>query len=502
MSGVQVLNIPGTVKEIKNMAFAGSDLQEIHINSGVEKIYDSAFLACENLKQIVIPSTVTYLGYYSVGFIYQIDFESISYILDDLGISHGTINASNCEYYLENTGYTIDQFMYCAPASSFIVYGHSESIAERYANMSELQFASSNCDSSRVYSAYAVSNGIRLDWNISADATGYKILHKNELGDWEKIATLSGKNNLYYVDTEPYEDFLNEYTVVAYNDKGDAVFDETGVSCQYVKAPKFTGISIKNTTGGLFLSWNYSGMADKVQVYRKTSTGDWTSIYVSSTNLESFTDKSVKYGTRYYYKVKLIRNGATQAPEKEINYTSVQAPTKVTLTNTVAGINIKWNKCAGATKYYVYRKKKGDKSWTRLAVLNSSALSYKDETAKSGTDYIYTVRANNGSHRSAYLTSGRKIKFLSTPGKGGIKSTKNGVQVKYTRSVGATGYYIYRKEGTSGWKRIATVKGNKVLSYTDKSAKKGQTYKYTVRAYNGSYKSSYYDSGQKIKDKY
>ncbi|MBO5857315.1 MAG: fibronectin type III domain-containing protein, partial [Clostridia bacterium] len=61
-------------------------------------------------------------------------------------------------------------------------------------------------------------------------------------------------------------------------------------------------------------------------------------------------------------------------------------------------------------------------------------------------------------------------------------------------------YKIYRSEYNaktkkwSGWKSIKTAKLTS-KSYTDKSAKKGVKYKYTVRAVNGDYKSTYKASG-------
>ncbi len=502
MSPVDELIIPSNITEIKNMAFAGSALQNLHIDSGLQKIYDSAFLACDNLEELYLPSTINYLGYYSVGFVYELDYEGLEYTLN---LTPGSLNKNNIEYYqndLYNLGYTLDQFIYCAPDSGFTLFGYDSAVSQSYALMSGINFGEIVCDNARAYSAHNTEKGVLIKWIKSNNADGYKIMRQTELGKYEQIAIVNDNNTLNFTDTNPHEYFTNVYSVIAFNLNGDSNYDKNEVACDYVKSPVFSKISISNATNGIKLSWQYTGITDRVYIYRKDSSGNWIKIASSDENLNSYTDKSVKYGTKYTYKVQLVRDGAFSSPTTEASYTYIQAPANVKLKNTVGGVYITWNKCSGAKKYYVYRKKKGDKSWTRLAALESSTLSYKDASSKSGTQYIYTVRANNGSDRSAYLTSGKTILFLSTPKKGGIKSTRSGIQVKYTRSVGATGYYIYRKIGSSGWKRIATVKGNNVLSYTDKSAQKGKTYKYTVRAYKGSYKSSYYSSGQKIKDIY
>ena len=81
-----------------------------------------------------------------------------------------------------------------------------------------------------------------------------------------------------------------------------------------------------------------------------------------------------------------------------------------------------------------------------------------------------------------------------------VKAVSNGVNVKWTQSSGATGYTVYRMEYNaktkkwSSWKNMGTTKKT-AKSWTDKSAKKGVYYKYTVRAVKGDYKSTYKASG-------
>ncbi len=509
MSGVREIIIPSNILEIKNMAFSGSSLQKIHIDSGLQSIYNSAFLKCEKLTEVALPSTVTFLGYYSLGYTYKLDTDGVASVLDELGISHSPITEYNCETYLSQASsvsglvYSPEHFMYCAPDENFTLYSSTGSLGQQYASRNLLNFEAKECTASRVYYAEPCETGVQIKWIKSVDAEGYRILHKDEFEDWRVLATVKGNETFSYTDKAPYEDFPNEYTVVAYNSKGDAFFDDVGVSCNYVKPPVLKDISISNTSKGIKLTWEYTGVADYVNIYRKNSKGEWTRISRESTDSDSYTDKTVKNGTKYYYKIQLVRKGAVGGKtEKELSYISIAMPSKVTVSNTTSGVKVSWNKCGGTEKYYIYRKKKGAKSWTRIEEVSKDKLSYTDKTAKSGTTYYYTVRAYNGKYKSSFLESGKAIIYLSTPQNKGIKSTKSGVQIKYTRSSGAEGYYIYRKQSGSSYKKIATVKGEKALSYTDKSAKKGKTYTYTVRAYKGNYKSNYIKSGQKIKDRY
>lgn len=62
----------------------------------------------------------------------------------------------------------------------------------------------------------------------------------------------------------------------------------------------------------------------------------------------------------------------------------------------------------------------------------------------------------------------------------------NTLKVQWKKVSGASGYRVYRKSGTSGYKQIAAVKGAGKVQYSDKTVKTGTKYTYTVRAYKGS----------------
>ena len=171
----------------------------------------------------------------------------------------------------------------------------------------------------------------------------------------------------------------------------------------------------------------------------------------------------------------------------------------ISVANVGAGAKISWNKCAGASGYYVYRQNTSG-GWTRIAKITSgSTLSYTDKTVQSGKKYTYTVKAISGSYASAHDADGEATLFLTTPKLSAAQSTKSGVSVKYNTVSGAKGYYIYRKTTSGSWSRVGTVKSGTTSTFVDKTAKKGVTYIYTVRAYNGSVLSSYYSSGIKVK---
>ena len=163
-------------------------------------------------------------------------------------------------------------------------------------------------------------------------------------------------------------------------------------------------------------------------------------------------------------------------------------------------MKVSWNKIAGAKGYTIYRSEYVNGKWTGWKNLGTikkgTTVSWVDKSVVSGTTYRYTVRAVNGSYKSTYkATSG--LLYLSQPTPT-VKVVSNGINVSWTQSTGASGYTVYRSELVDGkwtkWKNMGTAKADK-KSWIDKSAKKGVTYKYTVRAVNGSTKSTYVASG-------
>ena len=64
-----------------------------------------------------------------------------------------------------------------------------------------------------------------------------------------------------------------------------------------------------------------------------------------------------------------------------------------------------------------------------------------------------------------------------------VKKTSSGLKLYWRAQSRATFYDVYRKTKNSTWKKIGTVSGRSTTaSYEDKTAKKGTTYYYAVRA--------------------
>ncbi|MBE6752464.1 MAG: hypothetical protein E7556_08065 [Ruminococcaceae bacterium] len=262
-------------------------------------------------------------------------------------------------------------------------------------------------------------------------------------------------------------------------------------------------VKTSNTTKGIKITWNKIKNAESYRVYRRTynkSTKKYSSwkIIKNTTGL-SYTDKTVKLGTKYSYTVKAIKGNVASkyTATKGLKYNI--APT-VKVANASSGIKVTWNTIANATGYTIYRKSYNTKtkkweSWKNITTAKASKTSWTDKSVKSGVYYKYTVRACNGKTFKSEYKSSDKILYLARPTVK-LANNESGVEVSWNKVTGAKGYIVYRAEFNdetqkySSWKNYGEVTGN-VFEWTDTSVVQGATYKYTVRAKCGNFKSAY-----------
>lgn len=162
---------------------------------------------------------------------------------------------------------------------------------------------------------------------------------------------------------------------------------------------------------------------------------------------------------------------------------------------------LSWKKPAGTTGTELYRST--SKSGTYKKIAATTGTSYRDKGLDTGKRVYYKARVYTEVNGTKYYSAYSNIVSVKpTLAKvQGVKANPsyNKVKITYKRTDGANGYVIYRAARKNGkYKKLATVKGNKKRSYTNKKLKTGKRYYYKVRAYRNVGKTKVYGSYSRI----
>lgn len=181
------------------------------------------------------------------------------------------------------------------------------------------------------------------------------------------------------------------------------------------------------------------------------------------------------------------------------------APARMSYSSTTDSITLNWSDSSNNEAGFRLYRWNGS-SWSNIGNFGANVTSYKDAGLLANTTYYYTVDSYNNAGSSRY-GGGSYIAAKTAPPLWSItKPTAPSNMSAYSysgkrisvywndNSNNETGFNVYRWNGSS-WSKIATLGAN-VTSYTNYGLLGGQTYYYTVEAYNsaGSAWSSYYTS--------
>ena len=251
-------------------------------------------------------------------------------------------------------------------------------------------------------------------------------------------------------------------------------------------------VSAKVVSGGIQVTWNEADGAAKYKVYRKDAANTVWKVIAIVTGT-SYVDKSAAAGVTYSYTVRGVDADGELSPGFDRTGVSTTIPAASTTPADVklidakvvtGGIQVTWNEADGAVRYRVYRKDAVNTGWKVIATVRDT--SYTDKTAAAGVTYSYTVRGvgadgelSPGFDRTGVSATIPKPTAPANVTLGDAKVVTGGIQVTWNEADGAAKYKVYRKDAANTvWRVIATVTGT---SYTDKTAKIGTKYNYTVR---------------------
>ncbi len=463
-SDITSVAFPTGLKEIGSGTFKNcSGLTNVTIPDGVWLIESAAFQSCSSLKSVTLPASVTaignsaFLGCKALKNVYyggtKAQWAEIDFAVENEALTGATIHFGDVPVLKSATaspGQITVKWNAVSGAAKYAVYRRVD--GEGWTRLTNTVTDTSYTDKSsdlkagttyyytvRAYvnnewgaydpvgvsaqaaastapvlkSATAAAGQITVKWSAVSGATKYAVYRKAAgESSWTRLTNAVTGTSFTDKSTDFKAGTVYYYTVRAY--KGDkwGGYDTDGVSAKAVAANYPALTSATPSAGQITVKWSAFSGASKYAVYRKAA-GDsgWTRLTNTVTGT-SYTDKSVKAGTTYYYTVRAYVGSAWGSYDsKGVSAKAVAAnyPVLTSATPSAGQITVKWSAFSGASKYAVYRKAAGESSWTRLTN-TVTGTSYTDKSVKAGTTYYYTVRAYVGSAWGGYDSKGVSAK--------------------------------------------------------------------------------------------
>lgn len=535
VEGLSTITIPDCFKEVCKGAFMGVDFcDKVIIPSSVKIIDDKAFADMRGVIEITIPETVEFLG--GALFFYS-DFERINIkgLVSEIGYGMfmrcGQLESIELPETVKIIGDSA--FSECENLE-YIVIPNGVTTIESYAfsecvKLEEIVIP----DSVKSIGSYAFHKCTNLK-NIvlpdSIECLGSNIIYKtayyNNESNWDNGVLYINKSILNAKTTLSGAYSLKENTKVIADSAFSSCSQLTSVKIpdtviyfghdSFYECKKLTSVTIPDGVSevGWCAFYNCTGLKNVELGSGVKSIGN--AAFYGCKNLETITiPQSVKdigflafyecdeltdvhyLGTKAQWSEIIFDEGNTALLWSDIHCIKLEpdTPRLSSVSRVSNGITVSWNSSKRAKKYIVYRKT-SKSGWSNLGTTTST--SFTDKTAKSGTTYYYTVKAQNDYGTSGYNKTGLEIKYLSAPKLSKVYNNGAGNVLSWVKVTGASGYYVYRKTPSSGWKKIATIKKGTTASYTDKKVTYGSSYIYTVKAYSGKTVSAYNTTGIKI----
>ena len=445
-SSVEKVDLPESVSSVGKDVFEGCKaIKNITLSSKLNYVNDGVFSGCSSLESVDLPDNISEIGANSFADctnLKNIRFGKNLIHIDSYAFS-GCSSLKSIEFPADLQYIWSKAFIDCTNLSSVKLNSGLKQISN-YAfynclNLKKVRIPSSDtylCDYSLGY--------------YGKNDNNYKIPDFVIVGDINSCAQRYANNNGFK-------------------------FEEYKVN---LSTPQIT--SLKNTTGGVKITWNKVSGAYGYRLYYRPASGGWKRF--KDTTATSFTDSGVSPNRTETYTIRCIdKNGNTisgfNSNGWSIKYVPV-APTISKLENTSGGIKLTWNKIAGVYGYRLYYKPASG-GWKRFK--DTTATSFIDSGVSPNRTETYTIRCidKNGNTVSGFYSRGWSKKYTPVaPTITRLSNTSKGVSVTWNKIAGVYGYRLYRKYDGGSWTRV---KDTTSTSFTDSGAKKGKKATYTVR---------------------
>lgn len=279
-------------------------------------------------------------------------------------------------------------------------------------------------------------------------------------------------------------------------------------------AQVFNVVAVQEQKEFIQISWKEVFGADGYYIYRSEDSGVNYSLLtdINEKNVLKYEDSNIKFNANYmYYITAYVRDGKRiyegPASESVIQYTPLETPVLTAASSVAHNANkIVWNAVPGAAGFKIYRRVNETGKFECIKELTEgTAVSYNDATCECGKKYEYYIIASQiVNAETIYGDQSNTLSVVALPNRVGLNGSTlddyKKVSLSWQKSIGATGYQIFRSvNSSSNFTLVATIDSVDTLSWSQEGLDKHTTYYYRIRPYRvektqtlyGAYSSTY-----------
>lgn len=335
-----------------------------------------------------------------------------------------------------------------------------------------------------------------LTWTPVVGVSGYCISRSHASGSgFEEVAKITSASTTSWRDTGLVPGQTYYYKIRAYTQSGqDIKYGKYSsvASGTTMESPAISSIKSKNSKE-LVISWSTVNSASNYEIYRATKKkGTYKKITtVTGVNRMNYTDKNLKPGKKYFYKIRSIGQVDNSTVYSEYSdpmcgRTAV-IPTEVSVKSQATDtLRVSWKAEANAAGYVIKRASSLNGKYKKVGTVKDGTKTYYDDAGvKANTTYYYKVQSYNYNDKIKGVSgfgkpaSGKTIKKTAITEI--ITNSPTSQTIRWKKADGIDGYIIYQSTSKNGtYKKLKKVSAKKT-SYKATKLKPGVRYYYKIR---------------------
>lgn len=341
------------------------------------------------------------------------------------------------------------------------------------------------------------TNSILLKWDDNLiGEKGYVVEKKVDSGAFQNFSFPPPNTKSQYDDAVSVGHTYT-YRVWIKNAEGDLYLYTPEISFRTDEITKPNSLTVTPVSyNQIDIKWGYAdNKAYNTIIERKSgNSNEWVKLTTIGIGQNSYSDKSISSGIKYYYRVRACSNSTENVqtpayPEEGMTaYSYLYKPTDFTgLALSGYRIKLNWRDNSSETAFIIERKSPKTGEFKEVAVVPQNNNSYvdTDNELEAGVTYQYRIRAVSGTTRSEYsdIISVTNT-YLKAPGtlSSSCRDGKNIQLVWDDLTDNETGFEIWRKTGSNAVWELYETMGRNATNFTDENISLQDTYTYKVRA--------------------